>query len=93
MTRKLRLISAHQGRRLPGPSERIAALLAAAQRYHQAGQLAEAERGYRKILAADRKHIGRADLLGIIANNLGNVLKQQGKLEKLTADAPSAQVP
>jgi tetratricopeptide (TPR) repeat protein/2-polyprenyl-3-methyl-5-hydroxy-6-metoxy-1,4-benzoquinol methylase len=81
MTRKLRLIGAHQGRRLPGPSERIAALLAAAQRYHQAGQLAEAERGYRKILAADRKHIGRADLLGIIANNLGNVLKQQGKLD------------
>ena len=81
MNRKQDLIDAKQGRQLPGPSDRIAGLLAAAQRYHQAGELAEAERGYRKILAADRKHIGSIDLLGIVANNRGNVLKQQGKLD------------
>src|SRR6516164_5953875 len=85
MNRKQQLIASKKARHPPGPSFRIVELLEAAQRYHQAGQLAEAERHYRKVLASDRKHIGSTDLLGIIANNLGNVLKEQGKLDEAVA--------
>ena len=85
MDRKQRLIASKEGRQTASPSFRIVELLEAAQRHHQAGQLAEAERHYRKILASDRKHIGSTDLLAIIANNLGNVLKEQGKLDNAVA--------
>src|SRR6516162_271181 len=85
MNRKQWLIASKKGRHPPSPSFRTVELLEAAQRHHQAGQLAEAERHYRKILASDRKHIGSTDLVGIIANNLGNVLKEQGKLDNAVA--------
>src|SRR5689334_1888757 len=85
MNRKQQLIVSKKGKHPPGPSFRTVELLEAAQQQHQAGQLAEAERHYRKILTSGRKHIGSTDLLGIIANNLGNVLKEQGKLDSAVA--------
>ena len=54
-----------------GPSVRIAELLATAQRHHQAGQLAEAEAYYRKILAIDQNHFDSLHLLGVIAHQVG----------------------
>src|SRR6266481_3610467 len=62
MNRKQRRIAAKQGKQTPSPaalgaaldpSHQIAQLLATALRHHQAGQLAEAEGHYRKILAID----------------------------------------
>ena len=46
-------------------------LFALAQRHHRAGRLAEAERGYREILAADPNHAGSLQFLGLIAHQLG----------------------
>ena len=45
----------------------IAPLFALAARHHQAGQLGEAEKVYRQVLALDRKHFGSLYHLGIIA--------------------------
>ena len=53
------------------PSSRIAELLAAGQRHHQAGQLAEAEGCYRKILAIDQNHCDSLHRLGVIAHQAG----------------------
>jgi tetratricopeptide (TPR) repeat protein/2-polyprenyl-3-methyl-5-hydroxy-6-metoxy-1,4-benzoquinol methylase len=83
MNRKQRPIASKQGRQ--PPTRWLISLLETAQRHHQAGQFAEAERHYRKILAGNRKQIGSIDLLGIIAYNLGNVLKEQGKLDDAVA--------
>ncbi len=54
-----------------GPSAGIADQLALALRHHQAGQLAEAESRYRKILAIDRNHVDSLHLLGVIAHQGG----------------------
>jgi protein O-GlcNAc transferase len=43
----------------------------AAQRHHRAGRLAEAEQGYRGILAIDPKHSGSLHFLGVIAHQSG----------------------
>ncbi len=81
MNRKQRRITAKLGKPTPtpavpgaaiGPSVRIAELLATARRYHQAGQLAEAESRYRKILAIDQNHIDSLHLLGVIAHQVGH---------------------
>jgi tetratricopeptide (TPR) repeat protein/2-polyprenyl-3-methyl-5-hydroxy-6-metoxy-1,4-benzoquinol methylase len=50
---------------------RIAELLDTARRYHQAGQLAQAEGYYRKILAIDPNHADSLHLLGVIAHQVG----------------------
>ena len=42
-----------------------------AQRHHRAGRLAEAEQGYREILAIDPKHVGSLHFLGVIAHQSG----------------------
>ena len=52
-------------------SSRIAELLATGQRHHQAGQLAEAEGCYRKILAIDQNHCDSLHRLGVIAHQAG----------------------
>jgi tetratricopeptide (TPR) repeat protein/2-polyprenyl-3-methyl-5-hydroxy-6-metoxy-1,4-benzoquinol methylase len=78
MNRKQRRMAAKQGRQYPRPPVRIAELLATAQRHHQAGELAEAECYYRTILATDQNYFH----LGIIANNLGDALEGQGKLDE-----------
>ena len=46
-------------------------ILEAGLRQHQAGQLAEAERLYRQVLAMDASHADALHLLGVIANQVG----------------------
>jgi 2-polyprenyl-3-methyl-5-hydroxy-6-metoxy-1,4-benzoquinol methylase len=53
------------------PSGHIADQLARGQKYHQAGQLPEAENCYRKILAIDPNHFEALHLLGVVAHQLG----------------------
>ena len=78
MNRKQRRMAARQGKQSPGPpgatidaSVRIAELLTTALRHHQAGQLAEAEGYYAKILAIDQNHSDSLHLLGVIAHQVG----------------------
>jgi protein O-GlcNAc transferase len=49
----------------------ISQAFAAARRLHREGRLAQAERGYREILAADPRHAGALELLGVIAHQAG----------------------
>src|SRR5712691_7944529 len=42
-----------------------------AQRHHRARRLAEAERGYREILAIDPEHVGFLHFLGVLAHQSG----------------------
>ncbi len=81
MKRKQRPTAAKPGARIPKPvpastptgaSVGIADQLAAALRHHQAGQLAEAESRYRKILAIDQNHADSLHLLGVIAYQVGH---------------------
>jgi tetratricopeptide (TPR) repeat protein/SAM-dependent methyltransferase len=53
-----------------GPSE-VAAVFAQAVRHHQAGELRDAERLYRDILARDPNHTKSLNFLGLIAHQLG----------------------
>src|SRR5580704_11852178 len=53
------------------PSGQIPDLLARGRRHHQAGQLAEAEECYRKLLAIDPDHFDGLHFLGIAAQQLG----------------------
>lgn len=53
------------------PSSQIAELLARGWGHHQAGQLAEAENCYRKLLAIDPNHFAGLHLLGIVAQQVG----------------------
>ena len=80
MKRKQRPRAAKQTTRISTPapagaptssSGGIADQLATALRHHQAGQLAEAESHYRKILAIDQNHIDSLHLLGVIAHQVG----------------------
>jgi tetratricopeptide (TPR) repeat protein/SAM-dependent methyltransferase len=80
MNRKQRRVAAKSAKQPPtpavpgafsGPSVRIAELLATALRHHQAGQLAEAEGCYRRILTIDQNHIDSLHLLGVIAHQVG----------------------
>jgi len=76
MNRKQRRAAAKQGR-LASPSSRTAnlapdtALLAEAARRHQAGHLVEAERLYRRFLAANPDHADCLHLLGLVAHQTG----------------------
>jgi tetratricopeptide (TPR) repeat protein/SAM-dependent methyltransferase len=94
MNRKQRRMAAKSGKRTPTPeapsapvssSVRIAELLAMAQRHHLAGQLAEAEQRYRKILAIDRNHIDSLHLLGLIAHQVGRNDMAVGLIRKAIA--------
>ena len=53
------------------PSEQIAQLLARGQWHHQAGQRAEAENYYRKVLAIDPNDFDGLHLLGVVAQQVG----------------------
>ncbi|MCF8476019.1 MAG: tetratricopeptide repeat protein [Pseudolabrys sp.] len=55
----------------PKPSSAVSELFAQAIRFHQAGQLAEAEQRYRQALAIDPRHAGSLHLLGIVAHQAG----------------------
>ena len=50
----------------------LAARFGLAVQHHQAGQLAEAERLYRAVLAAEPNHAGALNLLGVIAAQSGH---------------------
>jgi tetratricopeptide (TPR) repeat protein len=79
MNRKQRRIAAKQGGVPSGP---FAELLGTALRLREAGQLIEAEVGYRKVLAIIQNDGANIHLLAPIANNLGDALKGQGKLDE-----------
>ena len=53
------------------PSDQIGQLLARGQWHHQAGQLAEAENYYRRVLAIDPNDFGSLHLLGVVAQQVG----------------------
>jgi tetratricopeptide (TPR) repeat protein/SAM-dependent methyltransferase len=80
MKRKQRPTAAKRGTRASTPapggtsggrSVEVAGLLDTALRHHQAGQLAEAESHYRKILAIDQDHVDSLHFLGVIAHQIG----------------------
>src|ERR1700693_2983772 len=94
VNRKQRRIAAKPGRQphtpaapgaTIGASARAADLFATALRYHQAGQLAEAEGHYRKILAIDRNHVDSLHLLGLIAHQVGRSDMAVGLIRKAIA--------
>jgi tetratricopeptide (TPR) repeat protein len=62
---------AQSGTRSGAPS--VQALFATAHRQHQAGALAEAERLYQQVLAADPNHAECLHLLGVVALQTGRV--------------------
>jgi protein O-GlcNAc transferase len=49
----------------------VSELFAAAVQHHQAGRLAEAETGYRRVLATDSNHADALSMLGILAHQVG----------------------
>jgi tetratricopeptide (TPR) repeat protein/2-polyprenyl-3-methyl-5-hydroxy-6-metoxy-1,4-benzoquinol methylase len=53
-------------------SAQAATLFESAVRAHQAGQLREAEQLYRRLLAADPKHVDGLHLLGVLAHQAGH---------------------
>jgi len=78
MNRKQRRAAAKSGHQA-GPSPTVAGrfagiaeLLTKAVRHHQAGQLAEAEGCYRKILAIDENHFDGLHLFGVLAQQAGH---------------------
>jgi tetratricopeptide (TPR) repeat protein len=81
MNRKERRAAASQVKRgaahsislmTPNSVRDIDTLMNSAVRCHQAGQIAEAEHLYQKILAIDPKHIDSLHSLGLIAHQLGS---------------------
>jgi protein O-GlcNAc transferase len=72
--------------------QEIARQLAAALDHHKAGRLAEAERLYRQVCAADQNHAGSLHRLGVVAHQLGRpdaveLLKRAVTLEPDVAEA------
>ena len=55
-----------------GPSISIAQALAHAARQHEAGQLEEAEQGYRKVLTVERANADGLQLLGVLRHQQGD---------------------
>lgn len=55
-----------------GAAGRAENLFAQAVKLHQQGVLSEAERGYRRVLAADKKHAGALQYLAMIEGQRGN---------------------
>jgi tetratricopeptide (TPR) repeat protein/SAM-dependent methyltransferase len=75
MSRKERRAAEKQARRsgaaAAGTDPALANLFATAVRHHQAGQLAQAESGYRQILAIDKDHVDSLHFLGVLAHQVG----------------------
>src|SRR6516165_9120420 len=78
MNRKQRRIAAKMGQHaaasptaIVSPSDQIGQLLARGQWHHQAGQLAEAEKYYRKVLAIDPNDFDGLHRLGLVAQQAG----------------------
>jgi len=56
---------------------------------HQAGRLEAAETGYRKILAAEPRHVDALQLLGVLVQQAGRAAEAVTLIEKAVALAPS----
>jgi tetratricopeptide (TPR) repeat protein len=70
MHRSLHLVPKRQGQNAAPPVD-LNALCANALRFHQQGQLAEAERLYRQVLDLDPRHADSLHLLGVLAHQVG----------------------
>ena len=70
MNRSLHLVPKRQGPNA-APLVDLNGLCANALRYHQQGQLAEAERRYRQVLDLDPHHADSLHLLGVLAHQVG----------------------
>lgn len=64
-------IERRTGGPMPASARAIQEMFATALRHHQSGQLAEAEKIYRRILAQDPRHADSRHLLGVMAHQLG----------------------
>jgi protein O-GlcNAc transferase len=72
MNRNQRRLAKKQGRsQKEGPRQAVQVMFGDALRHHGAGRLAEAERLYRQVLAADGRHSDSLHLLGLIAYQVG----------------------
>jgi protein O-GlcNAc transferase len=65
---------------------------ALALQHHQAGRLAEAERGYREILRSEPEHADSLHLLGVIALQNGDFTSALSLVERAVALRPDAAV-
>ena len=70
MNRSLQLVPKRQGQNAALPVD-LNGLCANALRFHQQGQLAEAERLYRQVLELDPHHADSLHLLGVLAHQVG----------------------
>ncbi len=70
MNHSLHLVPKRQGQNAAPPVD-LNGLCANALRFHQQGQLAEAERGYRQVLDLDPHHADSLHLLGVLAHQVG----------------------
>ena len=70
MNRSLHLVPKRQSQNAAPPVD-LNALCASALRFHQQGQLAEAERLYRQVLDLDPRHADSLHLLGVLAHQVG----------------------
>jgi tetratricopeptide (TPR) repeat protein len=70
MHRSLQLVPKRQGQSAAPPVD-LNALCANALRFHQQGQLADAERLYRQVLDLDPHHADSLHLLGVLAHQVG----------------------
>jgi len=74
----------------PRPASSIDALFAKAAAAHRAGALAEAERGYRQILATNPGHAGSLHLLGVVAAQAGRFGEAEGLIGAALRADPGA---
>jgi len=72
------------------PAEQMGRLLGLALQQHQAGQLAAAERLYRRILAADPRHADTLHLLGVLAHQTGRFDLALDLIRQAILAAPAA---
>ncbi len=76
MNRRDRRAAAKGGRSIPPPgtagTSENALVFAQALRFHQAGNLREAEQLYREVLARDPAHANSLNLLGLLAHQIGH---------------------
>jgi predicted O-linked N-acetylglucosamine transferase (SPINDLY family) len=74
------------------PEQSADQAFALALQHHQAGRIAEAERGYRAILQRDPEHADALHLLGVIALQTGNLEPALALVQRAVALRPDAAV-
>jgi protein O-GlcNAc transferase len=89
MNRKDRRIQGKSGApRANAATAEIAAAFAQALRHHQAGELAQAEALYRRVLAADARHSDALHMLGVAAHQQGRSAEAIDSIGKAIATNP-----